>query len=304
MTANDITKCSSVKVPDVDLPSNPSDRPLHIIELAPRKVPASLVVRLLFGSPPGVFGWIFAAFGMLFVLLFVPRSLPDFTSYDATALAEVDRVEATKMSENDHSIFRVTYTFADDAGHVHHGQSYTTDEVVPHVEHIAHYVRAHPDESRLDDMRRHPFGVLALMVLLFPIVGLALAGRVFVRGIRAARLLRRGIETTGKVIDVEPTRLKVQHERIMRATVEFAVGDRVERTTFDVGESGAPPRDEIRRLIYDPQAPSRASTLDDLPGEPRITPEGKLAWSSGSAALVLIAPVIAVVELALLPFVL
>jgi hypothetical protein len=294
----------AVKVADVVPAPRPSDRPKQVIELAPRKVPASLVARLLFGSPLGVFGWIFAAFGMLFVLLFVPRALPDFTSYDGTAFGEVEHVEKTNMSENDDHIWRVAYTFEDNAGRVHHGESYTTDDVTPHTERLVEYTRANPNVSRLKGMSRRPFGVLALMVLLFPIVGLALAGRVFVRGIRAARLLRRGIETTGKVIDVESTRLKVQRERIMRATVEFAVGDRAERTTFDVGESGAPARDEIRRLIYDPAAPSRASTLDDLPGKPRITTEGKLAWSSGSAALVLIAPIVAVIEIALLPFVL
>lgn len=293
----------AVKIADA-VPARSSDQPLHVIELAPRKVPASLVTRLLFGGFLAGFGWFFTAFGMLFVLVALPGSLPDFRSYDTHGVADIQRVEDTRKSENDKTVLRVAYTFEDDAGQPHHGVSYTTDPVDPHATRGVEYSRAHPEMSRLHGMRRYPFSPWALVVLVFPIVGLTMAGRAFVRGIRAARLLRRGIETTGKVVDVVPRRMKVQNERIMRATVEFNVGEQTQRTTFDVGESGAPPRDEIRRLIYDPQAPSRASTLDDLPGEPRITPEGKLAWSSGSAALVLIAPVIAVVELALLPFVL
>jgi len=46
------------------------DAPAHL-QPAPRRMPARLVWRLLFGSPVGRIGWVFAAFGMVFVLPFV-----------------------------------------------------------------------------------------------------------------------------------------------------------------------------------------------------------------------------------------
>jgi hypothetical protein len=277
--------------------------PINVIALAPRTVPRAFVARLLFGGPLGAFGWVFAAFGMIFTLVFVPRSMPDFTSYDMTATATVEHVETTTMSENKEHVLRVTYTFEDAEGQLHRGQSYTRDPVETNSERTVEYTRADPDVSRLRGMRRSPFDSLALIVLVFPIAGIAIAWRQLVRGIRAVRVLRTGVETTGKIVDVTPTKLTVQNQRIMRATVEYLVGERTCRTTFDFPKNSAPALDGVQRLVYDPQSPTRATTLDNLPGQPRITEGGVLAWTPGSAALVLIAPVIFVLELVALPFV-
>jgi hypothetical protein len=44
-------------------------------------------------------------------------------------------------------------------------------------------------------------------------------------------------------------------------------------------------------MLYDPRAPAHATTLDHLPGSPRITPSGNLEAQPGIVIHLLIAPI-------------
>ena len=126
---------------------------------------------------------------------------------------------------------------------------------------------------------------------MFPIVGLAIAGQQLVRGIRAAHLLRSGVETTGKIVEVTEVRSGSRNRTpTMRAVVEYLVGERTYHTTVDYSQADAPDPDSAQRLIYDPQLPSRSAMLDALPGRPRITEDGNVASTTYSAVLVFLAP--------------
>src|SRR5690348_4204556 len=99
----------------------------RVLRLAPRALPRALVWRLIFGGPIVVFGWLFAAFGMAFVLVFLPMLDLSFASYDRQASARTTSIEATSSSENERTIYRVHYAFVDEVGVERRGESYTTD---------------------------------------------------------------------------------------------------------------------------------------------------------------------------------
>ncbi|MFZ4739491.1 MAG: hypothetical protein ACOYM9_26355, partial [Bradymonadia bacterium] len=105
------------------------DAPAHL-QPAPRRVPARLVWRLLFGSPIGIFGWCFVAFGMGFILASVPRVEFVTPDHDRETTATIMLVTPTGASENDQPIYRVDYVFTDATGAVMSGTSYTKDPTV------------------------------------------------------------------------------------------------------------------------------------------------------------------------------
>jgi len=60
----------------------------------------------------------------------------------------------------------------------------------------------------------------------------------------------------------------------------------------------SPLEDEaLEPMLYDPLAPARATTLDHLPGSPRITAVGALESRPGIAVYVLICPLAFAAEL-------
>jgi hypothetical protein len=97
-----------------------------VLGLAPRALPRGLFWRLIFGQA-AVFGWLFASFGMLAVLVFLPSADLSFATYDRQASATTTGIEETGSKELKRKIYGVSYTFRDEAGIEHRGESYTTD---------------------------------------------------------------------------------------------------------------------------------------------------------------------------------
>src|SRR5688572_29983634 len=88
-----------------------------------RELSPGLVCRVLFGGSIVTFSWVFTAFGMVFVLVFLPTLDLGISSYDQQTTATLTRIEKTNSSENNQPIYRVHYTFRDAAGTEHGGAS-------------------------------------------------------------------------------------------------------------------------------------------------------------------------------------
>jgi hypothetical protein len=198
----------------------------QVLQLAPRHVPRPLIVRLLFGGIIAVFGWLFAAFGMVFVFFFVPAMELGSGGYDERTTATVTRIEPTNMSENERVIYRVHYTFRDEAGALRQGASYTKDPPDKPGEWDVTYESDDPSRSQLVGMRRQPFSLIGLVTLLFPIIGLAIAGSQLVGGLRDLRLLRFGAETRGKLTGKRATSTTVNDRPVMELTFEYEADGR------------------------------------------------------------------------------
>jgi hypothetical protein len=263
-----------------------------VLRLAPRALPRALIWRLIFGGPLVVFGWLFAAIGMVAALVFLPMLDLSFGDHDRQASATLTSVEETSSTENEHRIYRVRYTFLDEAGLVRHGESYTTDPPSVSGSWRVDYRSGDPSESQLHGMRRRPFSPLFLFVLVFPIVGLGLVIWQLPAARRNVRLLRYGAETRGKLVRKRETRVTVNDTPVMALTFEYEVCGKTYSTMVKTLQPAPLEDDEREAMLYDPQSPSRATTLDHLPGSPKVTAGGELEARPGTAFHLLILPVL------------
>lgn len=140
------------------------------------------------------------------------------------------------------------------------------------------------------------------MPVIFPLIGLIAVVRVFKKGIKANRLLRNGLQTTGKLISKKHTGVWVGSRRhgdakpIYKLTFEFTAENRQNYKAVTKTEKPEKLEDEAAEpLLYDPIDPSHAVMLDALPGWPRIDDNGNIrvgspVWTTVGAIILLIFP--------------
>lgn len=266
------------------------------LQLAPRTVPLALVVRVWFGTTFATIGWLLACVGMVFTLVFLPRAALVEPDYDRVTSATITRVEKTSHSENDDDIYRVHFTFDAGDGVTRSGVSYTT---APPAEgaHQVEYIADDPATSRLLGMRTQPYSRGVLFVLIFPLIGLGIAISQLATGVRATRLLRYGVETRGTLLSKKETSTTVNDDPVMALTFEYLVDRRPYQVTVKTLHPALLEDDAQEPMLYDPRRPARATTLDHLPGAPRITADGQIASSPDFATLAVILPLATVVLL-------
>jgi hypothetical protein len=261
-----------------------------VLPLAPRALPRGLARRLIFGEPLALFGWLFAATGMAFVLVFLPMVDLSLADHDRRATATITSVEETGKSENNRTIHRVRYTFVDHAGVARHGESYTLDPPAELGAWEVAYRSGDPSASRLAGMRRQAFSPVFAFVVLFPLAGLGLALGQLPGALRKLRLLRYGVEARGRLLGKRETPVHVNNRPIMALTFEYEVGGRRYTTIVKTLAPAALEDDEREAMLCDPRAPWRATTLDHLPGSVKVTAGGALEARPGGALHLLLLP--------------
>jgi hypothetical protein len=78
----------------------------------------------------------------------------------------------------------------------------------------------------------------------------------------------------------------------MALTFEYEVGGTTYSTTLKTLTPGPLEDDEREATLYDPRAPAHATTLDHLPGKPKVTATGELEARPGPAIHLLVLPVL------------
>jgi hypothetical protein len=259
-----------------------------VLRLAPRALPRGLFWRLSF-SRAAVFGWLVASFGMLATLVVLPAADLSFATYDRQAIATTTGIEETSSRERKREIYGVSYTFRDEAGIEHRGESYTTEPpAIPGTWEVE-YRSDEPSESRLSGMRRRPFPMWIVLVLVFPIAGLGIVLEQLARAIRSRRLLRHGVETRGKLIHRAVFSPKKDNGTpSVELTFEYEAGGRRCTLTVEPQRPETLEDDALEPMLYDPYAPARAMMLDDLPGSPKVTASGELEARPGIASYLLL----------------
>ena len=266
-----------------------------MLRLAPRALPRNLIVRLLFGDGLAVSGWWLAVLlvGITFLLARQKELSPE--DYDRQATAWATKIEKTSTFYAQKPVYSVSYTFRDEAGTSHAGESFNTGAPVGRSWTV-YYQSADPSVSQLDGMRRHkrPW---TWLLMCFPILAVGIVCWELWIGVRNLRLLRRGAETSGKRVEVrESWGWSTFLDRSARATsftFEYEVAGKTYTTKVKVKAKRAVVlNDDVREpMLYDPKRPSRATTLDHLPGSPRITADGDLEARAGTVIHLLILPV-------------
>ncbi|BET65779.1 hypothetical protein ASA1KI_06970 [Opitutales bacterium ASA1] len=199
----------------------------------PRHVPDDLrkfALRRTAPLLPAIMGVFFILVGVVPAWLMFPRHILDEHRIDAADAArtagEIVAVEPTNTRINETPVVRYRFRYTPDRAapeHAfeHEGVCYTTGErwsVGDRVE--VRYLPDRPQLARPAEARLSESGWIGLIVLLFPLVGIALTTHVVRSRRRAARILRHGVLAEARVIAIDPTSRYVQRQRIHRITLQ------------------------------------------------------------------------------------
>ena len=258
---------------------------------APRSVPTSVRLRVLFGGFINQFGWLFFGFGMIFFWIFVLNS--DLTGWLVFS-GELETVEGVvtesrgtgaSVGGSDHSegtpVYANAYRFSYDREE-HSGVSYATGRKLEAGQSVKiEMPKGDPSRSRIEGMRTALFGPFAAAAAIFPFVGLCFVIFGLRKGRKAIRLLRDGKQAEGTLVSKKATSTRVNKQPVYKLTFEFTADDG--RTYQAVAKTHQTEdlEDEAREpLLYDPVDPSYATMLDALPGRPRIDDMGTIHGGS------------------------
>ena len=243
----------------------------------PRRPPAELLRRVkneaasLIGVGFGVF---FAAFGSIFVALFFPWQLPFelrlMLPDVRTTEARIERVEKTNFSINKARVHGYEFHFSTPDGARIRGRCYTTGPRWPEgAVATVRYVAGDPTVACLEGARLSQGGLVALLVLLFPAVGLGVAGYSLLERRRAERMLVLGTVAELCVTSVESTKIQVNKRPLFRIAlapadapgaeprVERRSDARAVRFAMDRLETGQP-----MFVLVDPKKPTRTLWIE------------------------------------------
>ena len=120
------------------------------------------------------------------------------------------------------------------------------------------------------------------------------------RARRQLQLLRRGVETTGKLVDKSRVQRGKTHEIHYTFQYVSADGEQHFNTTISDSSVAALEDNAAEPMVYDPERPDRATPLDHLPGSPAISDSGELVARNPRLIWISIAPSVAIVALILL----
>jgi hypothetical protein len=268
---------------------------------APREVPCSVRLRVLFGGFNNQFGWIFFGFGMVFVWIFTLHadlaSIFLFHLQTKTTVGVVEGIYSTSATENDVEVYEVRYTYFDSLGKQHMDVSYITGHPNVAARVNVEYVSDFPSISRVEGMRREIFGPGAILAIIFPMIGLGFLTFGIRDGLKANRLLSQGRIAFGKLISTEGTGATINNRPVLKLTFNFRAEDGLDYDVIakthepeDLGDEAEEP------LLYDPNVPSTAVLLDDLPGSAEFDANGGLIPASVSEIVrILLIPVLTLV---------
>jgi len=279
---------------------------MFILALPPRRVPLSVVIKVLFGGVRSQLGWGIALAGVLVSWIFVLNS--EFTTpiffrgQVLSAAGRVTGIDKTSFSEggsrrrsSEHPIYAIHYSYQAEGGESRTGVSYKATshgsgppKIGPEV--IVEYPAGRPDISRIEGLRRKPFPWFVGFVGVVPVIGFGLGLYGFASGLGDLGLLSRGHPTTARLLNKRRTGSSVNKQSVWAMTFEYTT---IEGETFEtvvkthLNENLEDDAEE--RLIYNPGRPGQAVLVDNLPGQPQIDSMGNILPVSGLAATVTLA---------------
>lgn len=241
----------------------------------PRRVAGLLPWRIMLGSLRAQLGWLVLAVGSLFFYGLVCHADVSGWRFHVGRVGHATGrwlyCRQTQDSAGRGRDRRRLWIFEDYfqyeiLGRTYKGMSYA-DGACPGGRLPIEYLIGHPEIARVVGERRAPYSPWAILVAIVPFTGLWLVLSTLAEGRLRARLLRDGVETAGRPIEIKRTNVQSGRAQVYALTFEFdaqngAKGRAVLRTSQPDrfrSPAGVP-------VFYDPLHPARAAVLASLPG--------------------------------------
>ena len=256
----------------------------------PRRLRLPVRCHQRFGGALNQGAWFWMAFCTPFFWLFFMDceglSWLKFARPLSTCGGTVTRVDAAGGEENETPIMAIHYSYALD-GKECSGCSYQTGTTLsPGNAVTIEYATSSPLVSRIQGLRHHRFGGPAVLVLLFPAIGIGLLAYGWKKGQRARRLLESGVLGTAALTS------KVVASTGDDGTVYQLIFDFIAENGRTYTHSSTRGQRDLSsedgpaaQILYDPADPSCAMLVDDLPAPVRIDEFGNLEPISSRRAL-------------------
>ena len=263
-----------------------------------RKIPLSVWMNIFFGGFANQFGWLFFGFGMIFFWIFAMNADTSFFLFSGERITHqgiVTDSRETNVSEDEEAVYEIHYTFIDYRGKKLQDFSYATGNWLNKGSKVTiEYPVGKPYYSRIQGMRRKMFGPLALLVILFPLIGLISLLFGSTKALRRAKLLQHGVATKGKLLSKEVTNITINDQQVYKFTFAFQDSSGKEYKVSEKTHNVDVLQDDSKEdLLYLHDNPENAVLVDSLPGPPKLDKYNNLQPnSSGSSFHLLILPLI------------
>ena len=210
----------------------------------------------------------------------------------STCNGTVTRVVVAGGEENEVAIMAIHYSYALD-GKECSGCAYETGTTMqPGNPVTVEYATSNPLVSRIKGLRHYRFSAPAVLVILFPAVGICLLVYGWKQGHRARRLLECGVLGTA-ALKSKVVASSGDDGTVYNFTFDFiAENGRTYTHTSSSKRDLKPEEGPGEQILYDPADPSCAILVDDLPAPVRVTEFGNLEpISSRRALLAMLVPI-------------
>ena len=236
-----------------------------------RSIPVLMILKIWFSDVLNIIGGFFFLFSIPFVLIFAPVSTllsPRVPSSAPSTKGKITEVHATNATVNEVPVYEYVYEYSlPDGGH-YSGTGYNTGQIFSEGAPIlVKYKPGQPEISSVDELRKSSFPVgVGLVVLVFPLIGLAMLFFGTRKAVNSIRILKIGKLAYGKFLNKTPTNTKINNQTVYKLTFEFTANDgRVYEAIAKTHKYGRLEDEAEEQLVYDPDAPERAVMLDALP---------------------------------------
>ncbi|MDW7690395.1 hypothetical protein R9C00_23455 [Flammeovirgaceae bacterium SG7u.111] len=267
---------------------------------APRHVPFSTAVQVIFGGLSNRIGWPIFGFGMIFFWFFSFRSelthLPLYFGKTVTVPGKVNQVRETGTVVNEQSIEEYYFSFWTKEGEKLEGSSFGTDYQYHVGSKVSvEYLKSNPEYARIEGCRTAENGIaIGLLPLVIPLIGLVMVTIALNGGIRSYWLLKKGVAGYGKLTRKKATGREINDQVIYKMFFKFKAIDGNEyMAVTHTHETDALEDEEKEVLLYNPQKPREGILFDNLPGSPQLNELGEIIPATdASVTTSLLIPVI------------
>lgn len=250
----------------------------------PRLVTFSTQLVLLLRYDATVnFGWVFACFGMLFCILFIPMglsALPDVThrNFTPAGKGEVIAVEETNCTIGDVKVYRFLFKLHGENEASKENASVIAQSTMPCCYFVGKRYN-HGDEveiERCGDVLRikgasltqmgGSFLTVAFLPVIFPAIGMLLVLRGAAAGNKAIELLRDGEIGQARFVEMNPSGESLNKHPVMKLHYKFTATDGIVYDAYAKAlDTHRLTDDTAEPLLYDVMNPARSVLLDSLP---------------------------------------